>query len=155
MNWKNEAIERLSRYDAMKGALLSLPEELKRLEAEAINLKAVRTDKVVVKSGADNGDALINNLVSQEEIRYALAQAKRWVKTTDRALSILLPEEKLVLHRMYVSRERGVIDRLCMELGCEQSSIYRKRDSALRKFTIALYGFTETQFVGKLSAPSS
>lgn len=149
MNWKNEAIERLRRYDAMKGALISLPEELKRLEDEAINLKAVRTDKITVKSSMDAGDALMNNLVRQEEMRYALKQAKMWVEITEHALSMLLPEEKLILHRMFVSREHGVLDRLCVDLGCEQSTVYRKRDHALQRFTIALYGFTETQLAGR------
>ena len=36
------------------------------------------------------------------------------------------------------------MDRLCTELGMEQSSIYRKRDEALRHFTVAMYGFSET-----------
>ena len=155
MNWKNEAIERLRRYDAMKGALLSLPEELKRLETEALSLKTVQTDKVNVKSSPSSNDSLINNLVCQEELRYALGQAQRWVRTTERALSMLLPEEKLVLHRLYVSRERGALDRLCMELGCEQSTVYRKRDQALQRFTIALYGFTETQLIGARRKSSS
>ena len=50
------------------------------------------------------------------------------------------PEEKLVLQRFYLSPERGSVERLCMELGVEQSSVYRKRDKALHKFALALYG---------------
>jgi hypothetical protein len=34
------------------------------------------------------------------------------------------------------------MDRLCQELDLEQSSIYRKRDQALRRFTTALYGIS-------------
>ena len=30
--------------------------------------------------------------------------------------------------------------RLCEQLGVEQSSVYRKRDGALYRFTLALYG---------------
>ncbi|MCD7860112.1 MAG: hypothetical protein LUH51_08170 [Firmicutes bacterium] len=38
----------------------------------------------------------------------------------------------------------GNVDRLCGDLACEQSTVYRKRDKALRHFTIALYGLTES-----------
>jgi hypothetical protein len=39
--------------------------------------------------------------------------------------------------------ERGNIERLCKELGMEASSVYRRRDSALKHFTLAFYGVEE------------
>lgn len=147
MNWKSEAIDRLRRYESMKSAVQSIPDELRRLEMEATSIKAVRTDKVQVKSGAiDRNEALLNNMVRREELQWTLNQAKLWVKTTDTALSNLTPEDKLILHRLFIANARGNIERLCMELGCEQSTVYRKRDQALYRFTISLYGFVETQF---------
>lgn len=147
MNWKSEAIDRLHRYESMKAAVQTIPDEICRLEMEAVSIKAVRTDKLPVKSGAaDRNDALLNNMVRREELDWTLKQAKLWVKTTERGLGELTPEDKLVLHRLFISNERGNIERLCMELGCEQSTVYRKRDQALQRFTIALYGFTETQY---------
>ena len=85
---------------------------------------------------------LLNNLVCREDLAQALNQAKLWVSTTDRAFGALSPEEKLVLYRLYLYPERNALDRLCQELGLEQSSIYRKRDQALRRFTTALYGIS-------------
>ena len=147
MNWKSEAIEHLRRYDAMKTAVQNIPDEIRRLEMEAVGIKAVRTDKVPVKNGvADYDDALLNSMVRREELECALNQAKLWVKTTDTALSNLTSEDKLILHRLFIANARGNIERLCMELGCEQSTVYRKRDQAIYRFTIALYGFVENQF---------
>jgi DNA-binding NtrC family response regulator len=147
VNWKSEAIDRLRRYESMKAAIQSIPDEIQRLEMEATSIKAVRTDKLPVKSGAaDRNDTLLDNMVRREELRWALKQAKLWVKTTERGLRELTPEDKLVLHRLFISNERGNIERLCQELGCEQSTVYRKRDQAIYRFTIALYGFVETQF---------
>ena len=147
MNWKSEAIDRLRRYDSMKTAVQSIPDEIRRMEMEATSIKAVRTDKVPIKSSsADRNDALINNMVQREELEWTLKQAKLWVKTTDTALSNLTPEDKLILHRLFIANERGNIERLCQELNCEQSTVYRKRDQALYRFTVALYGFVETQF---------
>ena len=67
----------------------------------------------------------------------------RWLKITDGALAALTPEEKLILHRLYICPEKGSLDKLCQGLQVEKSSIYRKRDKALQKFTYALYGITE------------
>lgn len=145
MNWKTEAMEKLRRYDAMRQAAVNLPEEIDRLEAAVCGLRGVNTDAAPVKGGGNRReDALLNNLVHRQELEMALQQAQSWLRTADRALAALTPEEKLVLHRFYIYPERGSVDRLCGELGVEQSSVYRKRDKALRKFTIALYGTVES-----------
>lgn len=147
MNWKTEAIDRLRRYEAMKAAVQSIPDEIRRLELEATKIRSTRTDKLQVKSSiTDYNELLLNNMVLREELQCTLKQAKMWVKTTERAMGELSSEDKLVLHRLFVVPERGNIERLCQELGCEQSTVYRKRDQALYRFTIALYGFVETQF---------
>ena len=144
MNWKLEAMEKLQRYDAMRQAEMNLPEEIKRLEAEAYSLRGKNMESTPVKTrGCRPEDILLSNLVQRQELASALEKTIRWLQITDRALSALTPEEKLILHRLYIYPERGSVDRLCGELNVEQSSIYRKRDKALRKFTIALYGMTE------------
>lgn len=144
MNWKAEATEKLSRYLAMRQALQNIPEEIRRLEADTHSLRCVRPDQVSVKGGSGKReDMLINSLVYRQELQDQLRKAKSWVKITDRALSALTPEEKLILHRMYIMPEKGCIERLTAELGVEQSSIYRKRDKALHRFTVALYGIPE------------
>lgn len=144
MNWKAEAMEKLNRYHAMRQALQNIPEEIKRLEADAHSLRCARPDQVSVQGGAGKReDMLLSSLVYRQELQEQLRRAKSWVKVTDRALAALTPEEKLILHRMYILPERGCIERLTTELGVEQSSIYRKRDRALHRFTVALYGIAE------------
>ena len=143
MNWKEEATEKLRKYDAMRLATQNIPEELKRLEQAAYAIRSARTDGTPVKGGTNRReDMLLNNLVCREELNSALTQAKLWVSTADRALGVLSPEEKLILHRLYIYPERNALPRLCQELAVEQSSIYRKRDQALRRFTTALYGIS-------------
>lgn len=68
---------------------------------------------------------------------------KHWLFVADRGLAALLPDEKLILQRLYLHPEKGALERLCSELGVEQSTVYRKRDQALQRFTVALYGFAE------------
>ena len=141
MNWRGEAVEKLRKYDAMCRSLQNIPLEVKRLEVDARAIRGARTDGTPVKGGGSGReDALINNIAHRQELTWALEQAKYWVDITRRGLETLTPEEKLVLQRFYLAPEQGSVQRLCMELGVEQSSIYRKRDKALRKFALALYG---------------
>ncbi len=145
MKWKNEAMEKLRRYDAMRQALRNIPEEIDRLKADARALRGATTDATPVKGGGNRREeALINNLVERQELEWTLQQVQRWICTADRGLAALTPDERLVLQRLYLYPERGALDRLCSELGVEQSSIYRKRDQALHRFTVAMYGFLDT-----------
>lgn len=141
MNWKEEATDKLKKYDAMRLSVQNLPEELQRLEQAACAIRSARLDGTPVKGGTNRReDMLLNNMVHREELSQALTQARLWVSTTDRALGALTPEEKLILRRLYIYPERNAVERLCGELDLEQSSIYRKRDQALHRFTMALYG---------------
>lgn len=144
MNWKAEAKEKLRRYDAMRLATINIPEEVQRLEVDAQAIRSAKLDGAVVSGGGNRReDALLNNIIHRQELLWTLEQAQLWLKTTDRALSALSGEEKLLLHRLYIYPEMGAPERLCKELGVETSSIYRRRDKALRHFTLAYYGIDE------------
>ena len=145
MNWRNEAMEKLRRYDAMRQALRNIPEELDRLKDEAVALRGISADGVHVRGGGGHReDALINNLVHRQELERTLRQVKQWLSVTDRGLLALDADERLILRHLYLYPQKGAVERLCFELGLEQSSVYRKRDQALQRFTSALYGFSET-----------
>lgn len=144
MNWKAEATEKLRRYDAMRLASLNLPAEIKRLTLEARRIRSARTDSIPVIGGENKQeDALISNLLHRQELENTLRQAKLWLTTTDRALSVLSAEEKLILHRLLIYPQPHAMEQLCSDLGQEQSTLYRKRDHALRRFTLAFYGISE------------
>lgn len=142
MNWRAEATEKLRKYDAMCRAAQNIPEELKRLEMEACALRGKPADATAVRGGGTREEALINNLLRRQELETALEHAKLWVSATQRALTALTEEERMILQQMVISPQRGGVAQLCEKLCCEHSSVYRKRDRALEKFTIALYGIT-------------
>ena len=144
MNWKAEAKEKLRRYDAMRLATINIPQELERLRIDARSIRSARTDKTPVSGGGNRREeAMINNLIQRQELAWTLQQAKMWLQSTDRALSALTAEEKQILHRLYIYPEKGGLERLCKELDVESSSIYRRRDRALKHFTLAFYGIEE------------
>ena len=145
MNWKSEAMEKLRRYDAMRQAAFNIPQEIKRLQLAAQAPKGANLETTPVKgSGNRQEDALMNNMAHRQELQWTLDQTRCWLDVTERALKSLDKEENLILHRLYICPEKGAIDRLCQELELEQSSIYRRRDRALQRFAIALYGFPES-----------
>ena len=146
MNWKQEAVEKLKKLEAMRLSLVSIPEEIKRLETAACSLRGAATDRTPVKGGGSRReDALLDNIVYRQELKRNREQAARWVRAANNALGALSMEEKLILTRLYILPEKGAAERLLSELELERSTLYRHRDSALRKFTMALYGVDEGQ----------
>lgn len=145
MNWKYEAVDKLKGYEAHRVALGTIPEEIRRLEDDAARIKAADMDREPV-SGGESGreDMLLSNIVHREELGRALKQARAWVRIVDKGLAVLDQDERLVLDRFYIHRAAGNVDRLCEELAVEKATVYRRRDAALRRFTIALYGCVES-----------
>ena len=63
----------------------------------------------------------------------------------DRGLAALSDEEKHMLEVMYIVGERGRVERLLGELDLqEESSLYKRINKALHRFTVAMYGATES-----------
>lgn len=145
MNWKSEAVDKLRQYEAKKLSLVNIPLEISRLESAARGIRSAASDGTPVSGGGSGReDMLLSNIVHREELERSLEQAQKWVALVDAALAILSTEERLLLERFYVHPERGSVDRLCEELRCEKATVYRRRDKAIHRFTLALYGGTET-----------
>ena len=145
MDWKNEAVDQLQQYEARQQALDSIPEEIRRLEIENASIRSSVGNAVPVReSGSKREDAMLSNIVRREELARQLESTKAWVKLVDRGLSALDDEERLVLDRFYIHRHRGHVERLVDELGVEAKMVYRRKDKALRHFTMALYGGMES-----------
>ena len=110
-DWKISAITRLKEYDAMTAAAENLPAGLALCRRE-----------------------------NRQQLHSRLNNARQWVALTNRALGALTPQEQLVLRLLYIAPQKGNVNRLCELLECEQATVYRRRDKALQKFTMALYG---------------
>ena len=145
MNWKFEAIEKLKEYTARKNAITSIPEEIKRLEEDAQRIRAASTDATPVQGGGSTReDMLLSNIVHREELQRRLSDARQWVDIVDGGIAVLSDEDRLVLDRFYIHPMRGNVERLRDELGLEdERSVYKRKDKALRRFTVALYGICE------------
>ena len=145
MNWKYEAVEKLRQYEAKRQALRSIPAEIARLESAMKSIRSATADGSPVKGGGSGReDMMLSNIVHREELERALEQAKTWVALVDAGLEILSPEERLILDRFYIHPEKSAADRLACDLDIDVKTVYRRKDAALRRFTISLYGGTES-----------
>ena len=143
MDWKSVAIEKLKDYGAKRQALESIPLEIARVESNMASIRSGRVDGTPVKGGGfGREDMMLNNIVQREELERSLEQAKMWVALVDAGLEILTEEERLILDRFYVHSEKNAVDRLAGDLCLDVKTVYKRKDAALRRFTIALYGLT-------------
>ena len=142
MDWKREAIDKLKNYEAHKRALDSIPLELERLEAAYTGIRAAKVDGTPTAKGGGNRreDAMLSNIVHRDELKRRLKEARLWVEIVDGGLSILDDEQRLALDLCFIHKVKGSINELCYQLNVDKSAVYRRRDEALRRFTLALYG---------------
>ena len=140
MDWKNEAIEKLCKFEAMEAAVENLQEEIRRLELEFAGIKTADPERVSSGGMSRGEDRLLSNIVRRKEMENRLAQTRVWVEQVRRGLGALTHEEKYIMDKCYIRAEKCAVDNLCYDLGAEKSTIYRKRDKALLTFTTALYG---------------
>ncbi len=139
MDWKQEAVDRLRSYGLRKQALEAIPRQIEEVRLRREGIGAVRTDRVAVSGGRE--DRMFHTLAYQQALEQRLEVTQAWVSGMEAALAALSDEERLVLDRFYIHPARGNVDRLCEELCVERASVYRRKDQALRRFTMALYGW--------------
>lgn len=145
MNWRREAQEKLGAYADVRRSLENIPMQILWLKKQCGGVSRGWSDSPGIRATArSREDAIINNIAARQELQWSLEQARRWVKIVDRGLAVLEPEERLILEQLYMYPQAGALEKLCLDLGVEKTSIYRRRDRALEKFTRALYGVTES-----------
>lgn len=145
MDWRREAIDKLRAYEAHRLALESIPDEMKRLGSVYTGIRSAAADSTPVSGGGSTReDSMLSNIVHRDELKRRLKEARLWVSMVDRALGVLSDEERLVLDQFYIHRTKTSVADLCEHFHIEKSTVYDRRDKALRIFTIALYGITET-----------
>lgn len=143
MDWKRESIEELRDYEAKRQSVESIPEEIRQLKAQMVKLGGSSNSAPVKGGGSPWEDRQINMIVRIEKLKTSLGYARDWVARVDHGLSALSDEERLILDRFYINPAKGNVDRLCEELYLEKSTVYERKDRALRHYTLARYGCVE------------
>ena len=145
MDWKSVAIEKLKDYEAKRQALESIPLEIAMVESSMASVRSSRADGTLVKGGGSGyEDRMLGLIVKKQELEDNLDRAQLCVDMVTGALQTLTQDERLILERFYIHPEKGAADRLAGDLNLDVKTVYKRKDAALRKFTIALYGVVES-----------
>lgn len=132
MNYKNWLVDDLKDLNRMRFSISQMKSELQTLDAEFTAIKATDYDKIPGGTGGNvQEEKLLSVLARKEELRTNLEATQRHVLDLDRLLAALSDEERRVVDRMFVNRERYAQDRLSEELGYESAQIYRVKNRAL------------------------
>ncbi|MBQ2840978.1 MAG: hypothetical protein II996_00620 [Oscillospiraceae bacterium] len=134
MDWKALALDDLRRYNYIKVGIINSTERLRAVEAAASS----RLNSDGEKTSSD--PLFINQIAEAERLKRNISSAKIVTTAVERGLSALLPHEKRIIENYYMSDYPKSISQLKDELGYSRRSIYRLRDTALEKFTLAMYG---------------
>lgn len=145
MNWKQEAIDKLKNYTVRRRALTTIPQQVEEVQLRRRGIRGATVDGTAVRGGGSGREnMLLDSMVYQEELERRLEMTRRWVASVEQALGALSDEERLVLDRLYIHPARGNVERLCEELNIENPpGVYKRKDRALRRFVMALYGWEE------------
>ncbi len=70
------------------------------------------------------------------------------IEAEELALASMHPDDRHILNRLFIEREAGCVERLCDELECTASTIYRRRRHALAEYALRLFGASAPEEVG-------
>lgn len=145
MKWYKQSEQRLRDYEGRKEALVNIPIQIKTLEDQYTSIRSATTDATPVQGGSDNRreEMLVSNIAERDELNFNLKIVKREVFLTEKGLKALTEEEQKILEKFYIVKSRQSVERICEELLVSRAEFYRRKDEALRKFTIAVYGVVD------------
>ena len=145
MIWKFEAVDKLKQYVAKRQSLQSIPLEIAQVDLDMSSIRSASADSTPVAGGGNGREnAMLNHIVRKNELLRSLERAQKWVAAVDASLEVLSAEDRLILDRFYIYPEKGAADRLAGDLHIDVKTVYKRKDDALRRFTISLYGETES-----------
>lgn len=140
MIWQEFAIDELKKHLSRQVARLNLEDRIGELNAQAVSLGGNSNSVPTSGDHSKIEDKWLNIVVQRDKLKENLKDVEQALIRVDRGLQALDERERKILNGFYIHRTAGYIDRLCDELHYEKSMIYRIKDEALYKFTIAMYG---------------
>lgn len=144
MNWATVSIQRLKDYEIRKQAAENITEQIELLQERFTAIRSATTDGTPTPTNANRREEMLAyNVTMREELTRNLAFAKREISLTEKGLAALTDKEKRILNLFFINRTRNHIQQLCDELYISKTELYRLKDEALRKFTIAMYGIVD------------
>lgn len=145
MDWKKCAANDLQRYESMAMGLVNLKDRIELIKNKLETVSSHSAQSVPMKGGGNiYEDRVTNLIVEKDRLEMNYAFDSQLCEMIERGLETLDETQRLTLTRFYINGEKRCAERLGLDLGYESSQIYRIRDRALHKFTLAMYGMIES-----------
>lgn len=142
MNYKKWLIEDLSNLERCKFSIVQMTEELETLEAEYAAIKVTNYDKMPSGSGTNvQEEKLLTAIAKRDELKANLKFTKKRVADMERLINALPTDERRVVERMFVHREKYAGDNLAEELDCDTTTVYRIKNRALLHLAQMRHGY--------------
>lgn len=128
---------RAHRYNL--AAVSSLPDEIRRLDLALTSPRVSNPEKL--PGGSVEDDRTERLIQRRDELKLQLEIAELSVRSVERALDALRPDERHILDVMDVYRQRGAPARLAEALHySDVSTVYKLEARALDRFALAMFG---------------
>ena len=143
MNWKAEAVRDLKTYPQRKKSIENIKERIEVLDEQFTSLHGISVGEPVMGGMSKQEEKMLDNISERERLNFSLKIAEELVRLTEKGLEVLDKRERQVLEGFYIQESHNHVETLCQRLNIEKSTLYRIKDEALRKFTLAMYGTVE------------
>lgn len=115
-----------------------LPNMWKRLAIDDLmKLQRLKDSIAVIENNYSKGN------IDSSTMKYlskAIEANKILIRCIERALDTLTEEERIILDRFYINRQKYPAESAMKDIRIGRSRIHEKKAAALQKFTTSLYG---------------
>ena len=143
MDYRDMIIPELKYMEKKKEFLRTARIRLDDLKASIGSIRSPAAEKLPGGGDYSVEDAILNNMAERELLEQNIRTVEAKVRWLETGLASLTEEERMILDRFFIHRERDVLERLMADLAMERSSVYRLRNSAMVSLARVLVGVVE------------
>lgn len=131
----------LQNLNAWKFAITQIQAELETLDAEYASIKATNFDKMPAGSGENVQEEKLVSVIARKDQKESELKFNRMrVADLERLLDQLDDDERRIIERMVVSKEKNATADLSEETGYEIAQLYRIKNRVLMKMARLRHG---------------
>ena len=136
--WLQRDLERLP-YD--RYSIEHQKAELEELEAEYAAIKATNYDKMPTGSGDNTQEEKLLSAIARKTKLTAWIQAtEKHVANMDAMLGTLNEEDRLIIEKTVINRNKNAEDDVAEEIGIERRQVYNRRSNILHRLCQMRFG---------------
>lgn len=137
MNYLKEAETYLKEYYDFRKALNSIKVELDGIEKELTSVKSTSYDGIPGGGSSSSDDRIVNLIFKKQVKEEAFVITEQKINHIDSILE-QMGEDGIILRRCYIDGDMHF--RIYNDLNLSERTFYSRKASAIRKFSIQLFG---------------